>query len=277
VVPEDVAAGLVERIATSGVAAVLVVVSLFLAVSIVISIVGTVLVYWDFTLRRDGTRIVITRGLLERRRAAIPLARLQALRVHANPVRRLLGLASVSAVVAGYTQQRDEQRQTNMVLPIARREAAFRIAGELLDASPGLEGLARERLPVRALAQRLTYALVVGLGLGAAGLIAFGAPGAAAIGAVPLLGAWAWGAWRAAGYGVSGAHVVVRGGALFRRHFIVPIANVQHVELRASPLQNAFGVATLRLRIPKAAPAVPGLLRGRAEESFGALSSKLPA
>jgi putative membrane protein len=130
--PEEAAYGYAERLAQTGLVAIALLVAGFLLVSVAVSLVATVVVYWDFTVRCEGGRVVITRGLLERRRALIPLNRVQALRVAENPVRRLLGLASVSAVLAGYTANKEEGEETSVVLPVARKEQALGLVGELL-------------------------------------------------------------------------------------------------------------------------------------------------
>lgn len=50
-------------------------VSAALALSLLLSIALTILIYWDFTVRLEEERLVITRGLLERRKAQVPLRR----------------------------------------------------------------------------------------------------------------------------------------------------------------------------------------------------------
>jgi putative membrane protein len=273
--PEDVAVGAFERLAASGIAAILVTVLVFLLVAVLISLVATVVVYWELTLRREPEHIVITRGLLDRRRALIPSHRVQALRVHANPIRRVLRLASVSAVLAGYNVQKGEQQETSMLLPIARSTDAFGTALRLLDAPETLAALELEKLPARALAHRLIQVTVVALVLGGGASALLGPPGAVAFVVLPLGTVWSWMAWRVAGHVVVDDHVVVRSGGLSLRHYIVPVANVQHLELRSSPLQRALTLATLRLRIPKAAPAVTGLARPRADQRFETLARLL--
>ncbi|MGH2534722.1 MAG: PH domain-containing protein [Thermomicrobiales bacterium] len=60
------------------------------------------LTFGRFELRRDGDRLLISHGLLERRRSTIPLARVQAVTISEGMLRQPLGLASVRIESAGY-------------------------------------------------------------------------------------------------------------------------------------------------------------------------------
>jgi putative membrane protein len=273
--PEDLATSLIDRLARAPLAVIVGVVAGALFISVALSLVATIVVYWNFTVRREGDRVHITRGLLERRRAFIPLRRVQALRIQANPLRRILGLASVSAVLAGYNAQKQEGQETSTVLPIARTRDCFRIVAALLDVDQDLETVNLKELSSRALVQRLSYAVAIGALIGGAAWALFGRIGMWAAVMGPLAAAWSWLAWRGVAYGYAGEHVLIRSGALFRRYYVVPVANVQHLELSRSPLQRAFELATLRLRIPKASPGVAGLHDARATEEFRTLSAML--
>jgi putative membrane protein len=273
--PEEVAANVFERLSRSSLVAIAAVAATFLLMSVILSLLATVVVYWDFTVSRDPQRLIITRGLLERRRALLPLNRVQAFRVIANPVRRLLGFVTVSAVLAGYAGEKQEGQETSMVLPIARSRDAFAIVGRLLGLNTDLTALELETLHRRALTRRCVYAVVGGVLLGAGGIALFGARGAVGLLVVPLGAVWSWLAWRGVGHAVVDQHLVVRSGALSRRYYVVPVANVQHLELMSSPLQRPLDLATLRFRIPKATPKVSDLERVRADEGFAALVKML--
>ncbi|MDP8958821.1 MAG: PH domain-containing protein [Actinomycetota bacterium] len=147
-----------EARGVAGILLVLMPLAAFLLLVLLTSLVATVVVYWGFTVRREGDRLVIERGLLGRRRAFIPLHRIQAVRVHENILRRWLGLASASLVVAGYAQPGEERELSAMLLPLAEQ-------GEAIDLARRLAGPDRpvtlELPPVGALARRLIYALAV--------------------------------------------------------------------------------------------------------------------
>jgi putative membrane protein len=276
--PDDLIVGALERAGTQGRATVLVLVAavvVFLVASLLISLVATVLVYWDFELRREGNRLVVTRGLLEKRRAVVPLRRIQALRIEENLVRRVVGMASLAGVLAGYAGEREEQRETGTLLPAGRRGDVIEVARQILQFRVGELLAAIEPAPARALVPRLLRAVAVGLVAGLVGVAAFDARGAIAFLAVPAGALWAVASWRSLGHAVAGDHTVVRSGVLVRRTTVVPLANLQHLTLSTRPLRRMLGLATVTLAIPKARPAAIDLDRGRARDRFARLARTL--
>ena len=75
----------------------------FLAFLIVwaISVVMTFVSYYGFSVVVDKEDIVITRGLIEKKRATVPLNRVQSIRIVENPFRQLFGYANVVIDNAG--------------------------------------------------------------------------------------------------------------------------------------------------------------------------------
>ena len=82
----------------------------FLAVAVLAVVVwlglaaaSSIVTDYGFTLARVGNDLVVRRGLLERREAVLPLARLQVVRIEESLLRRALGLASIRIQSAGRT------------------------------------------------------------------------------------------------------------------------------------------------------------------------------
>jgi putative membrane protein len=276
--PEDVVEAVFDRFGQAGLtglAALLVGVALFLLVSLVVSIVATVVVYWDFTIARDGDRLVITRGLLQKRRAVIPVRRVQAVRLEENLVRRAFGLATLTAALAGYAGQQDEQQQSGMLLPIAGRDVALAVASDLLGAPADVLASHLHPAPSRALARRALYAGVAGLGTGIGAVIAFEAIGYLGFLALPAAAALGFLSWRTLGHTVAGRHAVTRSGVLVRRTTFTGLENIQHLVMSASPVQRLFRLGTVRLGVARARPEAVDLDAGQAESRFEELSSSM--
>lgn len=221
-------------------------------ISVVLSIVLTVLIYWDFTVRRENERLVITRGLLEKRRAQIPLRRVQAVQVNENFLRRPLGLASLTVVVAGYSSENQEKEESSMLLPLARKQDAWRVATEILGAPAGLATAALIRSPVRAMGLRSIVPALIGAIAGVMGITFLGSPGAAFFTLVPAAAFFIWISWRSSGNAIVSGYVLIRTGALVRTTSVVPQANIQHLRLTCSVFQKSFRVASISLHIPGA-------------------------
>ena len=73
--------------------ALLVVIALLLAW--LVSVAMTFFNYYNFTVTEEHERLIITRGLLEKKRITIPLQRVQAVKIIENPFRQALGIAAV--------------------------------------------------------------------------------------------------------------------------------------------------------------------------------------
>ena len=71
------------------------------ALVLLIGAAGSLLVDWDFTLTDDGERLTASRGLLTRRVVTIDRERIRGADVRDTPLRRPLGLVSVTGIVAG--------------------------------------------------------------------------------------------------------------------------------------------------------------------------------
>lgn len=264
----------VRSLSDSGIVVALWAVAVILSVAIGISLIATVVVYWDFTVRREDDRLVVTRGLLQRRRAIVPLGRLQAVELHENPLRRALGLASLSVVVAGQAGEDRDGQGTSVLLPIAARPAALSLAGEVLGA-PETAAARLNPAPPGALARRLAIAGAGGAAALAAGAVAGGALIAVGAGIALVAGGGGVAGWRSLGHTLIGEWVVVRRGALVRTTTILRAANIQHLLLVISPTQRPFGLATLRLRIPRGDPRAVDLPTRSAETRFAELTTQL--
>lgn len=87
----------------------------------VLSIVGTVLSYANFSLFKRKKEIVISRGLFEKKQITIPYSRIQAVRIKQGIVRQPLGYCSLYVDSAGFGQESGESTVLFPLLP--RREA----------------------------------------------------------------------------------------------------------------------------------------------------------
>lgn len=67
----------------------------------ILSVALTMLNYYDFKVAVENERIVITRGLIEKKRITVPLNRIHAVKIVENPLRQLFGWATVKLETAG--------------------------------------------------------------------------------------------------------------------------------------------------------------------------------
>ncbi|MBA3363444.1 MAG: PH domain-containing protein, partial [Actinobacteria bacterium] len=277
ILPEGTFVETLDRLAgaeRSDLETVLVIGAVLLTASIVISLVSTVLVYWDFTAVRRDDRLIITRGLLQTRRSVVPIARIQAIRLEENLIRRAFGLASLRVLTAGYGRGSGDEQQSSMLVPVADRRRCLELAEAVLG-SAGLRSAEILPAPRRALVRRLCFAAILGTAALALGFAFRNGAFAAALPVLPLALGFQFLAWRALGHAIVGPHVLARSGALVRRTTVADQANIQHLVLSRSPTQRPFGIASLTLAIPKAATSVIDVDDDVAEERFADLAARL--
>lgn len=78
----------------------------------ILAIIITSVKEYGFTLRQIGDKLVITRGLLEKKQVTVPVQSIQAIHLTQNILRRPFGLFSVHVVATGY----DEKNGTSSAL-----------------------------------------------------------------------------------------------------------------------------------------------------------------
>jgi putative membrane protein len=210
-----------------------------------LSALGAVIAFAGFTVAREGDRLRITRGLLQRRESVVPIARVQAVRYVEGLLRRPLRLGTLRVEVAGYAT---EARAAQTLHPLLARRAVRAFLDELLPelaVTPvGVTPPPRRSLP-RYVGPPALLGLVVGIA--AAALAPGVGPWAVAL-ALPLalLG---WVAHAGAGWRLDDEFVVLRTQRLARTTIAAPVRRLQEHSVRQSPLQQRAALADLGLAV----------------------------
>lgn len=91
-----------------------------LFVAWIVSVAITFINYYEFTIRVEDEEIIITRGLLEKKKITIPLSRIQGVRIVENPLRQLTGYATVIVDSAGGSlAEKDEKIR---LIPLIKKD-----------------------------------------------------------------------------------------------------------------------------------------------------------
>jgi putative membrane protein len=243
-----------------------------------LAIAGTVLAYTGFTLSREGDFLYIKRGLLERREATIPLARIQAVRVSEGILRQPFGLAAVRVESAGYGENAGV---STMLFPLLPRDA---VDGFLAEATPEFAvNPTLELLPHRALRRylfRSTFLyLITAIAAALVSVLVFhtGA-GFPALSLVPFAALYGWLCYRDAGWAFEEDRLVVRYRSLGRKTAIAPRRRLQSREVVRSPFQRRVRLSTFLAEVASgsggSALRVKDLDAGAAERLAGELGPK---
>lgn len=215
-----------------------------------LAIGGAVLTWSGFVLRRDGDRLQIGHGLLDRRRRTVPLARIQAIALRQSPLRRPFGLAEVRFVSAGWGKAAGEAGVLAPLVPLAAVPALLGAAVPAFAPPEQLPPLTGP--PPRARARYLAAALLRVAGLVAAAVALAGALptvrwwwGMAILAVAPLLVGDAWLAWRDSGCAWDGRQFVVRNGGLIDHTTVTRPGRLQERSVAQNPLTRRARLATL--------------------------------
>ncbi len=248
---EELVRRIFERVATNSVVVVLLLVLAVGLLAWLLAIAGTVLAHAGFTLSREGGFLYIKRGLLERREATIPLARIQAVRIVEGLLRQPFGLASLRVESAGYGEA---SGVSTTLFPLLPRKDAVKL---LLDAAPEFAvAPTLEPLPARALGRYVFRSVVPVLFAAAAVALVsslgseFSALGFSAVLLLALPAALlGWLRYRDAGWSYAGDLLVVRSRLLARTTTIAPRQRLQWREVVRNPFQRRARLATFRARV----------------------------
>ena len=105
-----------------------------LLIAWIVSVVLTFINYYEFTITVEDEEIIITRGLLEKKKITIPLSRIQGVQVVENPLRQLIGYATVIVDSAGGSlAEKDEKIR---LLPLIKKTKITPILQEIFPELP---------------------------------------------------------------------------------------------------------------------------------------------
>lgn len=222
-----------------------------------LSILGTVITFSGFTLRREQDQLVISSGLIERRRTTIPVHRIQSITVKEGLLRQPFGLASVHFVSAGYGGGQ-QNNDSGVLFPLIRQAGVASLLGQAVPAfAADIEAVRRDgrRLPARARGRYILLPVVWDV------LLLVGAITASTVipftewwyGLIVLLypswlfsllsyydTRWLWDAED---------RLIVQGRSVARTVTIVPRRRVQFRDVGQNWFQRRAGLATLAVRV----------------------------
>jgi putative membrane protein len=228
----------------------LVVAAALLGAAWLLSMLGAVVAFAGFTVTRDGDRLRIRRGLLQRREATLPVERVRAVEIVEGVLRRPFGLATVRIEVIGHAK---EATAAQALFPILRRAEwrpfLDRFLPELADDPAGLAPP-----PRRALRRYVLPPAAAGL---AAGALAWALAPAGPWPLLATLPAAGYGVlrFRSAGWRLEGGRLAVRSLLFARTTVLAPAAYRESHDISQTPLQRRARLADLAVEFGKSTTA----------------------
>ena len=220
-----------------------------------LALVSTVLTFWSFELRRDGDRLRVRYGLLDRRRRTIPIGRVQAVTVREGLLRQPFGLAAVHFESAGYGR---DTAESGVLFPLIRTSdvaALLEAAIPIFAADP--TRLALGRPPGRARPRYVlggVWPLVALAALTTAAVALWPRVsvwwGLAPLGLIPLVAIWGELRYRDTGWALGDdGRLVVRNRRVGRTTTVTLRRRLQRRSTSANPFQRRAKLATFHAAV----------------------------
>lgn len=237
-----------------------------LLIAWIVSVVLTVINFYNFAIRVEDNEIIITRGLLEKKKITLPLSRIQGVRVVENPLRQLIGYASVIVDSAGGSlEEKDEKIR---LLPLIKKTQINSILEQIfleLDLEPKLITVPKRS---RKFFYRLDFIWIIPVS--SAAIYFFYPYGLLSLILLPisyLIGVWQQ---RTAGYAINGQHLVMRYRSFNKVTIWMEKRRIQSMTERMTVFQKRKNVSsvvtTIKSGVGGATSIVPHLDKADAEK-----------
>lgn len=235
----------------------------------IMAVGSSILRFADFTLVKQGEDLLITRGLLERRKVTLPVRRIQAVRIVQEVLWKPFGLVAVHVVCAGYGSRKGESSLLFPLMPIGEVELFLREICPDCAVHP-------EQVPFRRVepGAKWGYLLPVPIvfGILTALVLWFSPWGWLGLPVTTAALLMAEGAYRRAGWHQDERQLIIRKRWLTETVAVIPRRRIQYFTLSQNPLQRRNGLSSFRVSM--AASTIYGThfsLKGLRRESSMAL------
>lgn len=232
----------VEHFISNGVIFISIVVFLGFLLAWLISVIGTMLKYAHFTLKKVDQDLIITRGLLEKRQITIPLKRIQAIRISENILRQPLGRASVYIESAGGSALNEEGSKV-LVLPLIKKEQIAIALDPFLNEYPVSTQF--KKAPIRAISRYLFRGSVLFIPVVFALSYFFNPWGYASVLLLLVAIIWSWFMFKDAGWALEGDFLTLRYRGFVKSTVLMRKEKVQSLTATKSHFQNKKRLATI--------------------------------
>ena len=270
----------VERAAGLGTGVVVAVLLLAFVLSFGVSVSMALARHWRYTLSRTRVELQAESGLLTRRKARIPLEKVQLAAADEPLLRRWLGYGSLAIETAGLGTLKDESQAAEASVPMVPREDLGRLVGIAIPVA-GIDpwNSRLDRAHPRALLRALYGSTSQILALVALCVVLAGPWGWLSMVLMPLAWLASWLDHRSQGWRVTEDIVLARRGFWRRRTSLLPRDKIQSVHLVQGPLMRRHGLGRLLVRVAGTQVALPDIAHAQAQALMEALRPRvgLPA
>jgi putative membrane protein len=219
------------------------------------AIAGTVITYYGFELRRTEEHLFVQHGLLDRRRATIPVKRIQSIRIEEGLLRQPFGYVTVKYSSAG--QGANDAGGSGTLFPFMPRRDVYALLDMVVpEFAVDLDQTALNALPMRALPRYIVMDTVWAAVMAAGVMIGLwywrdDLPwwGYLPLLMIPIQIVLGWLAYHDAGWHLDDKALLIRSRSVVRSTLIASRRRVQHRSITANPFQRRAQLVTLHVAV----------------------------
>ncbi|TYS32325.1 PH domain-containing protein [Bacillus pumilus] len=226
---------------------------IFLAILIawILSVGVTALQYANFTAKRKGNDIIITRGLIERHQMTIPLARIQAVKIKESIIREPFGFATVMLVSAGGSIT--EKETSSVLFPLIRKKRISELLSQFTDHYHLAPETELKKVPKRSLKRYLISYGFVPLLVGVILSVRFPPWGYLALIPLPIALLFGYLAYKQSGYTIKDPLIQLTSRGIGKTTGIVLRKRMQNYTMTQSFFQKKGRVASIHTFVKSSA------------------------
>ncbi|RHW34892.1 hypothetical protein D1B33_12645 [Lysinibacillus yapensis] len=209
------------------------------------AVVVTFINYYDFTVWEENDRLIITRGLLEKKRVTIPLNRIQAVKIVENPLRQLFGFATVAVESASGGFGGDDKKIT--LFPLIRKKELLSPLEELFPRFNWEPSFTKPPKKAKPFFYRIDFIWLAPVILASSyWLFPYGLLSFLVIIPAVLIGLWQY---KTTGFAINEQQLTIVYRVFSRVTFHVEKKRIQALESRQSYFQKRREIATVQVRV----------------------------
>lgn len=233
-----------------------VIVSLILAwfVSFVITLIN----YYEYTVRIEDEKLIITKGLIEKKRITLPLNRIQAIRIVENPVRQLFGYATVVVESAGGNGGEGNDKKITL-FPLIQKQDCLGTLEQLFPQLNWRPEFIYSPERARPFFYRIDFVWLIPI-IGACSyfLYPYGLLSLLLMPLTILIGIWQH---KSAGYMIDGKQLTMQYRVFSRTTFFMEKKRIQSIETTQTYFQKRKGVTSVKATVMSGMTGMAGNVR----------------
>ncbi|MBO1513622.1 PH domain-containing protein [Metabacillus bambusae] len=223
--------------------AVLVFIAFFIAW--ILSIIGVLLKYAYFTVVKAENELRISSGIFEKRQVSIPIPRIQAIRIVQNPLRQLLGYATVYIESAGGSA--GDEGASTILFPVVPKKAISPLLSQYLPLFENSDKL--QRLPKRSM-QRYMFRKIIPALIICIPVSYFLAPwGFLSLILIPISAYWGYFSYKDTGWKLNGNQMQLGFRIISKTTVLIHRNRLQSFKSKTSYFQKKKSLQTLEVWI----------------------------